>query len=792
MSKNNFINQIKKTVYSEDAGEAIANPSETNDIELTADAADTGAGSDNTDTFTKDEVKKEFLKFNRNVNQLIKNTNKTFAILGDSVSAFPGYMPEIPYWDPENYYGRKEPEYYLSWYLEGGHTQGKNAVTTVDDMWWAQVADQANLSMICNSSWSGTCIGRVPDTCHSFIDRAPMDFGECRANTSSPDYLFILGGANDITKNAEAGGNFVKDAIKHYNEGIKSLHNIPNPVPYDYWLTKDKQMLQYTLPAFCYLIGYLKHYNPNTKIYNIILNNALTTKNLNTDVPDGMRIIGKMFGIKSIEIPEIPGREDDGKYINSGHPTTEGQRLIANKVISALNFDSKYGVPYYWQNAIDNLSDKLIPLQDNAGAKAFQFIWLSDIHGISGYDNAKNKGGYINTNIEAGKSKTTDIGKIAQYTAEKYNIPFVAISGDILSQYSHNKEEYIYEEYQNMDKVLAPIDSTKLLAVKGDYDGSWGATYLNSIGADKIYNCIYRRQATDRQRVFGGDGTYFYVDSPQNIRFIMLNSQTEGDSSTDDNGHAVYNSQKNSVYGTEQLKWLADVALDMPQGYKAIIMAHEPLSQSKDGKLLAGIIDAYNNNNKPKFNGSVDLSSDGWGNDATNPEFKTSSANADFANAKGEVIAFFHGHIHKDTVDTESYSFPCISITTAGGNVCDENSDKRVPNTVTETAMDIVTIDMKNRKIHTTRLGAGSDRLIPLSYTVDYNVGEHITIDNKSGTVKQGNSFEANLTIDDNYSATVTVFMGGENITATAYSNGKISIANVTGNITITATVSLV
>ncbi len=44
-----------------------------------------------------------------------------------------------------------------------------------------------------------------------------------------------------------------------------------------------------------------------------------------------------------------------------------------------------------------------------------------------------------------------------------------------MSQASHVNEEDVYAEYQNMDKVLSPIDSTKLLAVKGDHDGSWGA-----------------------------------------------------------------------------------------------------------------------------------------------------------------------------------------------------------------------------------------------------------------------------------------------------------------------------
>ncbi len=358
MSINNFINQIKKTVYSEEAGEAIANPSETNDIELTADTADTGAGNNNTEIFTKDEVK-EILKINRNVNQLTSNTTKTFAILGDSVSAFPGYMPENPNYDPEN---PKEPKYYQSWYLEKNQGQGGNyPVKTVNDMWWAQVVDQANLTMICNSSWSGTCISTKLGTGHSFADRVANDFGEHRANTSSPDFLFILGGANDREKNADLGADNLVKAINDVNTSTEGwtnlteinettsetminhiLNGIPSdakPVPYTYWRADDNRvnMLNKTLPAFCYLIDYLKKYNPNTKIYNIIIN-----KVLRNNVPEGMLSICRIFGIKSIEITDFPGGNNDRLYLNGGHPTTEGQRLIADKVLSALKSDVHY------------------------------------------------------------------------------------------------------------------------------------------------------------------------------------------------------------------------------------------------------------------------------------------------------------------------------------------------------------------------------------------------------------------------------------------------------------------
>lgn len=62
---------------------------------------------------------------------------------------------------------------------------------------------------------------------------------------------------------------------------------------------------------------------------------------------------------------------------------------------------------------------------------------------------------------------------------------------------------------------------------------------------------------------------------------------------------------------------------------------------------------------------------------------------------------------------------------------------------------------------------------------------------NDAATIRAGSAFAATLTPSAGYTmsgATVTVTMGGEDITATAYSNGAISIAQVTGDVVITAT----
>lgn len=76
--------------------------------------------------------------------------------------------------------------------------------------------------------------------------------------------------------------------------------------------------------------------------------------------------------------------------------------------------------------------------------------------------------------------------------------------------------------------------------------------------------------------------------------------------------------------------------------------------------------------------------------------------------------------------------------------------------------------------------------------TVTYTVTNKLTnvsSSNAAGTVVENAAYTATLTAAAGYElGTVTVTMGGTNITATAYSGGKITIAAVTGNVVITAT----
>ena len=72
--------------------------------------------------------------------------------------------------------------------------------------------------------------------------------------------------------------------------------------------------------------------------------------------------------------------------------------------------------------------------------------------------------------------------------------------------------------------------------------------------------------------------------------------------------------------------------------------------------------------------------------------------------------------------------------------------------------------------------------------TITYNLS-HVSSSNSTASIENGQSYTTTLTASANYTLnTVTVLMGGVNVTSQVYSSGTITIPSVTGNIVITAT----
>ena len=80
------------------------------------------------------------------------------------------------------------------------------------------------------------------------------------------------------------------------------------------------------------------------------------------------------------------------------------------------------------------------------------------------------------------------------------------------------------------------------------------------------------------------------------------------------------------------------------------------------------------------------------------------------------------------------------------------------------------------------------DAPVVTEYTITNSL-TNVSNSNTATKAEEGSAYSANLTADEDYTiSSVTVSMGGVDISATAYDDGVISIGSVTGDIVITAT----
>lgn len=92
------------------------------------------------------------------------------------------------------------------------------------------------------------------------------------------------------------------------------------------------------------------------------------------------------------------------------------------------------------------------------------------------------------------------------------------------------------------------------------------------------------------------------------------------------------------------------------------------------------------------------------------------------------------------------------------------------------------------KELSSITINGGTVEPTPNTYTIT-NTLSNATNSNTVTSIEENTSYSANIAPNTGYKLkTVTVTMGGTDITSSAYSNGVINISNVTGNIVITVT----
>lgn len=439
-------------------------------------------------------------------------------------------------------------------------------------------------------------------------------------------------------------------------------------------------------------------------------------------------------------------------------------------------------IPTYVKNEALGVAQNVAAKQAEL-SNQITFIAMSDTH----YAGDQEGSWQANSNTSA-----LHAGMAAQILAYALNIDFACHLGDVTFGSSDTTEELLKAQIEKISQYLdSNFKGIPQFRTVGNHDtGAYGTL----VGAEYLYEAIGSKceGATYGSTTYG----YCYRDfTDKKVRVICLNT-SEGE--TNSGNSASY------VVSPEQCLWFAQTLKDVGSktdaaDWSIIVLGHYSLDFG-GAYPLSNIVYAYVNGNSITENG-------------TTVNFSGNNA--------ASFVANFHGHTHCFKVDNlyrviwsesananvgEAYDAKRVCVPNVnyyrnnyygdtsfyGFTYSDDTTYEKTINSGKDTAFVVNVVDLDNKIIHSFCYGAGVDRVISYGSKIYHSINSalsHVVTDNEATSIEDGAAYTATLTADTGYAlGTVTVTMGGVDITNTAYTDGHISIPSVTGDIVITAT----
>ena len=463
-----------------------------------------------------------------------------------------------------------------------------------------------------------------------------------------------------------------------------------------------------------------------------------------------------------------------------------------DKMLSEINADTDE-IPAYIRSEAEIISEKILSITGESGDKniiPFNLAVFTDLHFK-----------------DADKGRLVACKKAIDVICETAPVDVEILGGDYCNNYSATTGGTANEAREDISGCRKVFnDNRKRLWLRGNHDSNG---YVGErLTEMEVYNRISRQQHTMAGYVENPAdpyGCYGYMDFENaKIRLIAVNTSdnddmgaTEPEQSTDTapiiNCHNI---------GGVQLQWIADVALDFTDKEDA----------SEWGIIFVSHLQIYHTNTWYNSHTYTDDNGKTWDCNlinladlATAYRDKTSfnavnngvTVSKDFANNanQAEILCFINGHGHALTHYTYNgfYFITCPNANAGGKESADGNTYAKTDiGTVKETAFNVITVDKANKKIYAWIYGAGYDRIFDLAdnatiYTITRSL-TNCTSNSSVVTIENGSEISETITADYGYQiSSLNVTMGGIDITASAVNDGVISIAEVTGNVIITA-----
>lgn len=446
------------------------------------------------------------------------------------------------------------------------------------------------------------------------------------------------------------------------------------------------------------------------------------------------------------------------------------QMASAIQSLPSEDYIQHSNIPSYVKNSVLNIINQVKAIQDNANT--FTFIAASDAHQ---WDNEN----ITNGNLHAGMAM-----KALTYAL---NLDCAMYLGDYTTG---SKTTTIAEGLEHIGIINRNIGEAfkglPQFRTTGNHDPLTYSYSQNNdyLSEEELFPLIgaYCQGATYGSNTAG----YCYRDFvSKKIRVICLNT-ADITAATSGTAEAVSDAQK--IWFAETLLSAGNLGSD----WGIIVVSHHPLDWGNI-LIMSNILQAY-------VTGSSITVTSGH-------TYNFSGHNS------AKFICQFHGHAHCYKIDKLHYTtsgteydayrmaVPNMSFnrnneygTTPSyyGIVFGEATTyNKTANSAEDTAFCVVCIDLDEEVIYAFHYGAGYDRTLEYGaatmYTVTNNLS-NVTTDNQRTAVAESSSYTATISATAPYTVgTITVIMNGVDITASAVSGATITIAEVTGDITITA-----
>lgn len=411
-------------------------------------------------------------------------------------------------------------------------------------------------------------------------------------------------------------------------------------------------------------------------------------------------------------------------------------------------------------------------------ADSIVFLAISDLHHTGPQvDNWQ-------TNINAGNLHACQALKVLSYSLPQ--IDFACMLGDVTFGNAETTTALMQQQFDQINGWLGEAwRGVPQLRTVGNHDTG---EYSTLVGAQFLKNNIWKY---NEGAVYGSEEYgYCYRDfAEKKLRVICLNT-CEGETVSGES--AAY------CCSPEQLLWFAQTLYAV--GSKAdaaqwgiIVLGHYPLDLG--GAYPTGnIVKAYVAGESTVQNGVT-------------VNFNGHNAAKFIMNVHGHNHCFQFGKLHSvaNGQGTEFDAWRMCTpnacfyrnnsgvVTMNGISFGDPAPHDKTAGTGKDTAFNVNVINPSEQVLYSFCYGAGIDRTIGYAATVYHSITNtltNVTTSNDAVAAEDGTAYSATITAADGYTmSSVTVAMGGADITSTAYNSdtGVVSIAAVTGNVVITA-----